>query len=171
MVIRRLVTGIDRQGNSVFTSIGIPPKTGDIPSTGYRFSTVWATSASPQVPVPPDDPTLTAGTWPGAGGTTLVVVTMPPENMKSGAADAAHRDSTDGVVYEANGMHTTDTVDYIIMLDGRLWAELDNGRGEELKPGDILIQNGTRHAWRNRSDKPATFAACLIGANRQKRSS
>jgi hypothetical protein len=29
-----------------------------------------------------------------------------------------------------------------------------------------VIQNGTRHAWRNKSDKPATIAFVLIGARR-----
>jgi hypothetical protein len=33
-----------------------------------------------------------------------------------------------------------------------------------MKAGDSYIQNGTRHAWRNRSDAPAVIAVCLIGA-------
>jgi hypothetical protein len=29
---------------------------------------------------------------------------------------------------------------------------------------DIVVQNATRHAWRNRGDRPVTMAFVLIGA-------
>jgi len=35
-----------------------------------------------------------------------------------------------------------------------------------LKPGDSLIQRGTRHAWRNRSGKPCVMAVVKLGAGR-----
>ena len=63
-------------------------------------------------------------------------------------------------------MHKTDSVDYGILLDGEIWLELDDGKEVHLKRHDTVIQNGTRHAWRNRSDKPTTIALVLIGAGR-----
>jgi mannose-6-phosphate isomerase-like protein (cupin superfamily) len=65
------------------------------------------------------------------------------------------------------GMHTTDTVDYDIMLEGELTLEVDGGERRILRPGDIVVQHGTRHAWRNHTNKPATLVAILIGARRQ----
>lgn len=65
---------------------------------------------------------------------------------------------------ENPGMHTTPTVDYDIVLDGEVWLELSDGREVKLVAGDIAVQHGTRHAWRNKSDRPATVAAILIGA-------
>ena len=56
-------------------------------------------------------------------------------------------------------MHTTDTNDYGIVLDGEIWLELDDGRVQHLRQHDIVIQNGTRHAWRNKSDRPALMAS------------
>ena len=44
--------------------------------------------------------------------------------------------------------------------------ELDDGASKKLAPRDVVIQNGTRHAWRNRSSKPATMLFVLVGANR-----
>ena len=66
--------------------------------------------------------------------------------------------------FEPDGMHCTATVDYGIVLDGELWLELDDGRAELLTQHDIVVQNGTRHAWRNKSNRPATIAFVLIGA-------
>jgi quercetin dioxygenase-like cupin family protein len=61
-------------------------------------------------------------------------------------------------------MHATATVDYGIVLTGEIVLELDDGHCTPLSAGDIVIQNGTRHAWRNRSGLAATMAFVLIGA-------
>jgi uncharacterized protein with PhoU and TrkA domain len=62
-------------------------------------------------------------------------------------------------------MHTTDTVDYAIVLQGEIVAVMD--RDETiLRAGDILIQRGTPHGWENRSDHLARIAFVLIDAVR-----
>jgi len=63
-------------------------------------------------------------------------------------------------------MHTTNTVDYGIVLEGEVWLELDDGKQVHLEAQDVIVQNGTRHAWRNKSDKPVKIAFVLIGAQR-----
>jgi quercetin dioxygenase-like cupin family protein len=65
------------------------------------------------------------------------------------------------------GMHTTDTIDFEYIISGEVWLELDNGEEVHLKAGDTVVQNGTRHAWRNKSNDPCRLVACLIGANRR----
>lgn len=60
-------------------------------------------------------------------------------------------------------MHRTGTVDYIILLEGRVTLLLDEDE-VELEPFDVVIQRGTNHAWINRSDQPALLAAVLIDA-------
>jgi mannose-6-phosphate isomerase-like protein (cupin superfamily) len=62
------------------------------------------------------------------------------------------------------GMHTTQTVDFGVVLDGHVVLELDDGE-VSLGPGDVIVQNGARHAWRNRSDRICTMAFVLIGAD------
>lgn len=64
------------------------------------------------------------------------------------------------------GMHTTDTVDYGIVLEGEIWLELDDGQVQHLRKHDVVVQNGTRHAWRNKNEQPALMAFVLIGARR-----
>jgi uncharacterized cupin superfamily protein len=58
-------------------------------------------------------------------------------------------------------MHVTSSVDYAIMLEGEIWAVMDEGE-TLLRAGDVLIQRGTNHAWSNRSGKTARMAFVLI---------
>ena len=64
---------------------------------------------------------------------------------------------------DQDGMHRTPTVDLICILSGEISLELD---AEEihLREGDCVVQNGTRHAWRNKGDRPCTMAVVLVGA-------
>ena len=61
------------------------------------------------------------------------------------------------------GMHKTKTLDYAIVLAGEIYAVLDEGE-VLLRAGDVLVQQGTNHAWSNRTDKPATIAFVLLDA-------
>ncbi len=47
-------------------------------------------------------------------------------------------------------MHKTNTVDYAVVYDGEIWLELDDAKTVHLRRGDVVVQNGTRHAWRNK---------------------
>src|SRR5438270_4341248 len=37
------------------------------------------------------------------------------------------------------GMHATDSVDYVLVLDGAIWLDLDDGKMTRLGPGDTVI--------------------------------
>ncbi len=50
-----------------------------------------------------------------------------------------------------------------MVLSGEIYALMDEGE-VLLRPGDVLIQRGTNHAWSNRSDEPARVAFVLIDA-------
>ena len=60
-------------------------------------------------------------------------------------------------------MHVTQTVDYAILLDGELWLELDDGETVHLSAGDVVVQQATRHGWRNQGEHPATIAFVMLG--------
>ena len=53
---------------------------------------------------------------------------------------------------------------YGVVLSGEIVLDLDGGETAVLKPGDIVVQNATRHAWRNLGTEPATLFFVLIGA-------
>ena len=62
-------------------------------------------------------------------------------------------------------MHRTETVDYALLLSGECDLELDSGEVVHMKPGDIVVQRGTMHAWVNNGTAPAVFAFILIDAD------
>jgi quercetin dioxygenase-like cupin family protein len=63
-------------------------------------------------------------------------------------------------------MHTTDTTDFEIVLSGQVVLELDDGAEVTLSPGDTVVQNGTRHRWRNPGTEPAVIGVAVVGALR-----
>jgi mannose-6-phosphate isomerase-like protein (cupin superfamily) len=65
------------------------------------------------------------------------------------------------------GMHTTESVDYDVVLEGEITLELDNGKEVLLKKHDVVVQNGNRHAWRNKGSAPALLLFVLVGATRR----
>jgi quercetin dioxygenase-like cupin family protein len=46
-------------------------------------------------------------------------------------------------------MHRTQSLDYGVVLEGEIVMELDDGSTTTLKRGDVAVQRGTLHAWRN----------------------
>ncbi|MND85558.1 hypothetical protein D3C80_774900 [compost metagenome] len=95
---------------------------------------------------------------------------MADPRFDSSAAGSEYMQHLPGLAelfeHEHPGMHTTDSLDYDIVLDGDIWLELDDGVQTHLTTGDIAVQCGTRHAWRNKSDRSTTMAFVLIGASR-----
>ena len=63
-------------------------------------------------------------------------------------------------------MHRTDTVDYVIMLEGAIDMEMDDGFEVHLAAGDVMVQRGTYHSWINRGTVPCRLAAVLVDAKR-----
>lgn len=180
MKIRRVVTGIDADGKSTFLEDGPPPRTDDFASVpGFSSTLVWATPPTPKVGIGGgSDPTPRVESFvPETGATRLMIVTFPPDavmmaaDFDPAAAGLEYVEKVPGLAqtFEMDnpGMHTTNSVDYDMVLDGEIWLELDDGREVKLQRHDVAIQNGTRHAWRNKGTKPATMLFVLIGAHRE----
>jgi quercetin dioxygenase-like cupin family protein len=60
-------------------------------------------------------------------------------------------------------MHRTDTVDYGIVLEGKIDMLLDQ-EDVHLSVGDVVVQQQTNHAWVNRSGAPCRMAFVLVDA-------
>jgi hypothetical protein len=176
LAIRRVVTGHDNDGKSLIALDSPPPRSDafqHIPGMISRL--VWATSVAPTWPFPGVDPTPAVTSFvPAPGETRFIIVTFPPDSVffapsfDASAAAAENLAISPGLaeLFEPDGKHATETVDYGIVLDGEVWIELDEGRSTLLRRHDVVVQNGTRHAWRNKSDRTATLAFVLIGARR-----
>ena len=58
------------------------------------------------------------------------------------------------------GMHETHSIDIICLLQGEASLLLESGE-TRLRPGNVVIQRGTNHAWKAHGG-PALFLAVLI---------
>lgn len=177
MQVRRVVTGHAADGSATFAADGPVPATHAFTHVpGFVNALVWAMEPGAPIPRTGADPTAQVTSLiPGPGGSRFLVVSFPPDAppgpdfdpQAAGAEMAAHLPGLVDTFEQADpAMHTTETVDYGVVLDGEVWLELDNGETRHLKRGDVIVQNGTRHAWRNRSQAPVTMAFVLVGASR-----
>lgn len=174
--VRHVVTGRDANGKSVVVSDEKTPaiSVGAIP--GSDFYMVWGTNDGfPAVGNKPGEPKVFPF-FPGPGGTRFVLLRFPPASSTPGPVRALEQvvaeieEKLPGMVgaFEPDhpGMHTTDTIDYDLCVEGEMYLELDDGQEVHLTPGTCIVQRGTRHAWHNRSNKPALMMYVLVGANR-----
>jgi quercetin dioxygenase-like cupin family protein len=174
-LLRRVVTGV-RDGKSVLLSDGPPANAHEYQGwPGHMTSVVWATAPVPDLPREPGVEPAPAGmrVTPGPGETRLMIVRLPPDAVFADprfdpvGLDRELTRHLDGLhkcfERDAPGMHRTDSLDYDIVLHGEIWLELDDGVEVHLHQGDVVVQGGARHAWRNRSDRSTTMAFILIG--------
>jgi hypothetical protein len=141
---------------------------------GYEHTLIWVNPTIPDLSKEQRLASYPDSVVPGPGGTSLHFVTFPPSSVfadPSFDGQAAQEEAlvrlrglADHFEEEDPGMHKTNTVDYAVVYDGEIWLELDEGEMLHLKCGDVVVQNGTRHAWRNKGTKPVTMLFFLNGA-------
>jgi mannose-6-phosphate isomerase-like protein (cupin superfamily) len=153
MGVRRVVTGIDDDGRSTFLSDGEA-------FGGDAWAEVWLTDPELGLDAVVDPQFGTAVLEPPAGGTVFRVFHVPTDaQMREAMREAMSHSTIEGI--EADGFHTTQTIDYVMVLEGEISLELDTGE-VSLGPGDCVVQRGTRHAWRNRTDGPVKMMAVMV---------
>jgi quercetin dioxygenase-like cupin family protein len=135
--IRRVVTGHTNDGIAIFTS-DESYETIVIPSGDAAMATIWTTAT---VPADCNDETdgrkRDAGTT-LKGGSVIRVVDMLPNS--------------------SSPLHRTSSIDYGIVISGKIELELDNHVFKIIEAGGIIVQKGTIHKWRN----PSSEEICRI---------
>lgn len=172
---RRIITGHDTNGKAIIISDASPVNVQLVGGPGGpTFFEVWHTLETPALihaqPGGPDEEGLVLP--PPKNGTRIRMIEFPPEGeeiRKLSAADAAaqfkamgdEKASTSGKSAPHPLMHRTKTVDYGIVLEGEITLVLDRVE-TVIQAGDIVIQNGTNHAWANRSGNICRMVFILI---------
>jgi mannose-6-phosphate isomerase-like protein (cupin superfamily) len=174
MGIRRVATGHDSNGKAVFASDSVVEPVTSSLLPGAEFFQLWGADEPCRFPDDGSQPS-TVEYFPPLGGFRFGLFTVPPDGQSQlgevdfEAALAEMEAKLPGLAGhlepESPGMHTTATVDYEFVVSGRVVLELDDGATVELGPGDTVIQNGTRHAWRNPFDEPCRMVVVLVGAH------
>ena len=152
MGVRRVVTGIDDQGRSTFLSDGEA-------FGGDQWAELWLTDPAKGLDAVVDPHEGIGVLEPPPGGLAWRVFECPPDALMREAMANAAADHMEGI--EADGFHTTQTIDFVMVLDGEVSLELDTGE-VLLKTGDCVVQRSTRHAWRNRTDRPVKMMAVMV---------
>ena len=174
MQVRRVVTGHTSDGKATLASdTKVEAITGE---PGWEHHRLWG---SDETVTFPDDgsPRSFPSYFPPVGGFRFGMFTVPPmsettsEDIDLQVALKEMEEKLPGMAAHMEpdnpGMHTTDTIDFEYVVSGEVWLELDNGEEVQLKAGDTVVQNGTRHAWRNKGTEPCRMVVCLIGAHRR----
>lgn len=133
---RRIVTTHDEAGRSIVKSIDTLTPT-PIDSGDAAFQLVWATPSVPADLNDGGDGPVPAGKT-LTGGSVIRIVDMYPGRPSP--------------------MHRSFSIDYGIVLSGQLELTLDGGEVVMLEAGDVCVQRGTNHLWRN----PSAHAPCRV---------
>lgn len=167
---RRIVTGTDDKGRSIFVSDGPAPDRFVADYAPSFVQHLWATgeaAAKGDEPVP-------AGHQLGfhsPKGSILRIVDFPPDHSYKVDKLANFLDANE--VRDKSGarhfwFHKTESLDYAICLEGEIFAMLDVGE-KLMRAGDVLVQRATNHSWSNRSDKSCRMAFVLLSLDEHER--
>jgi mannose-6-phosphate isomerase-like protein (cupin superfamily) len=168
MNVRRVVTGHDASGKSVLVS-----DEAVAPQAHTGFHRLWGGDDTPQFP---DDGSMPDHHmyFPPIGGFRFGMFSLAPDSTAGSDIDAAAgladvEAEAPGLLRYMDlsdpGMHTTDTIDFEVVLEGTVVLELDDGAEVTLHPGDTAVQNGTRHRWKNPGGTTARLAVFMCGAS------
>ena len=144
--MKRVVTGTGAGGKSRFEVVE---------ETATQFTELWA--SAPGSPLAAAPASSSPRLEPPPGGMTWRVFELPDDAVVAeflraqGAAQGADA-----------SFHRTNTLDCVLILDGEITLELDDG-AVQLGPGNCVVQRATNHAWRNKSGKPVRMAVMMLG--------
>jgi mannose-6-phosphate isomerase-like protein (cupin superfamily) len=169
--VRRVVTTIDKNDKAVVLFDSENPHRFVRPGKGNISNLLWVTPGSPApLDGTADRAAVSIGTSPPPGGSVFRIMDYPPvtpemEKMDLTARqkELAHEPAIKGLPPRHPFMHRTRTIDYVIILSGEIDMLLDDSE-IHLKAGDVLVQQGTNHAWVNRGTEVCRIAFVLVDA-------
>ncbi|KAM0753463.1 cupin domain protein [Meredithblackwellia eburnea MCA 4105] len=141
--IRRIVTSHDSEGEAkIWINEEVERKL-VLKNDDVTFGLAWVTNQSPaDISEEVDGITLPVGELTNEKGSVVRYVDMPPHHVSP--------------------MHRTTSIDYGFVLFGEIELELSDGSFTVVKPGEIVVQRGTDHAWHNKTDKWARMVYVLL---------
>ena len=171
--MRRVVTGHDEEGKSIVVLDG-PPAQSIEEDVGGLFE-LWNTDGNlintkDRIDRADDEILLS----PPKNGSKFRYFQINPtpegvpmDVLQNMAADAFEKIGASHHRIDTSkhpAMHKTDTIDYIILLEGDVTLILDKEE-VDIKPHDVVVQRGTNHAWVNNGNNPALLIAVLIDSD------
>ena len=168
--VRRIVTGHDESGKAVVLMDGPAPNQRVRQATGVVSTLLWVTDEAPaDISQDADRADRESPVAPPSKGSILRVVDFPPAGNTGGISQEAVLKEM-GIHHDHGGKparhpftHRTRSVDYAFVLSGEIDMLLDDSE-VHMKTGDIMVQQGTNHAWVNNGTEVCRIAFVLIDA-------
>jgi len=168
---RRVITGFDADGKATVVSDGpVPVVLTSDKVPGYAIGEAAFIDGIPAHFSTIDTEGREWSLEPPPGGLVWRIVVRPPEsgtNALEGLLDEVGAEvgrSDADYAPGKGGMHTTATVDLLIILSGEVWLTVGDDEEVHLKAGDFILQGGVPHAWHNRGTEPCVMAGVMMGA-------
>lgn len=172
--LRRIVTGDGTDGRSAIVIDGGAAKLLAVEEAG--LAEIWTAALSSEALLDGTDRLAAEDVRlePAKGAVKVRWFTVPAEDPSKSAEE---REAAAAFAFAAAGaahtridttrhpmMHKTETLDVIVLLRGSVDLLLDDGEARALKPGDVVVQRATNHAWVNHGAETALLVAVLMNA-------
>jgi mannose-6-phosphate isomerase-like protein (cupin superfamily) len=161
--MRRVVTGVDDDGHSVLSIV-------DEPGTVVRFGPGFEVHELWRVDEPPtsthdgyDPPSYV---FEPERGAAFRVVVIPPDEVVQASLERGDRwgaNTPYRTTDDSYGMHATETQDLVSVVAGVVDLSLPGGDQVRLEPGDVVVQRGAEHAWRNPGPGSVVLHVVMFG--------
>jgi mannose-6-phosphate isomerase-like protein (cupin superfamily) len=169
--VRRIVTGHDAAGKAIVTIDGDAPNVKVREVGGIVSTLLWVLDSAPAKHSNDQDlGNVAIGTAPPPQGAVFRIVDFPPVTEELDEAANQRMKAAMGIAHDDAGaparhafMHRTKSVDFAIILDGEIDMLLDDSE-VHCRAGDVMVQQGTNHAWVNRGSETCRIAFVLIDA-------
>lgn len=171
--MRRVVTAQTEDGRNVFVvdeevdPIVVGPEgfDGKGSDAGQRVWQVWGADGVPQLPDRGEQAYANTLFAP-PGGYRLQVCEFPAQGAPAREPQGTWPPNGTASARVGDGLHYTDSVDIMIVLEGEIGLEQDDGATVTLGAGDVLVQNGAAHRW-HRTSVPCRVCMIALGAVRR----
>jgi len=167
--VRRLVTGHLADGRSTVLFDGAAPNVKQR-RAGNASTLLWVTDEAPAATASGDRAAREIGVPPPRRGTIFRVAEFPPgvggevrDNETVLRDFGIGADVKRGHPPRHPAIHRTRSVDYVVVLEGEIDLLLDD-RDVRLGAGDVVVQQGTNHAWINRGAATCRLAMVFVDA-------
>lgn len=172
--IRRVVTGHRPDGKSIIASDS-PVEGVAVPGlAGVYLTTLWGSDQALHYPDSGAEPAHHAW-FPPVGGVRFIEFILAPDSTPPDTSMSAEQIGTEaerrfpGLLSHFDerdpGMHRSASMDMLFVVSGRCVLELDDGSRTELGVGDMVVQSGTMHRWKNPWSEPCRVIGALVGAH------
>ena len=168
--VRRVLTGHDAEGKSTVIADGFAANMKEMPAgSGLAVTELWESAVPADNAGTQDAGNRSVRLEPPKHGTLFRIVEFPPDAQWRDRADAREAFKSIAAAHAPDKksadpmMHRTNTVDYIVVLKGEIYAVMEKGE-TLLRAGDVLVQRGTNHSWSVRGNDPCIIGVVLVNA-------